>query len=117
MRPEALKLLYDIDRACTLLATFTAGRSFPDYERDPLLQSAVERQFIIIGEALHRALRLEPALEQRVTDARSIVGLRHVMVHGYAAVEPATVWGVLETGLKTLQREVAALLAEYPPPR
>ena len=55
MRPEAKKYLYDIRKACDLIAGFTAGKDLPDYRVEPLLRSGVERQFEIIGPAVRRA--------------------------------------------------------------
>lgn len=45
MRLEAKKYLYDMQQAAKLLTDFTSDRSFDDYRRDPMLKSAVERQF------------------------------------------------------------------------
>jgi len=115
MRPEGLKFLYDIRQACELLVEFTKGRSFEDYLNDSLLRSAVERQFIIVGEALFHAIRLDPSLAHAITDANLIVGMRNVMVHGYASIKPATVWGIVEEGLATLRHEVNILLADADP--
>ena len=42
--------LADIVAACDLLIEFTAGKTFTDYAADPLVRSAVERQFEIAGE-------------------------------------------------------------------
>jgi len=111
-RPEARKYLYDIGEACSLIATFTAGKSFEDYSKDPLLRSAVERQFEIVGEALSRLLQLEPLVIGRITDASRIVAFRNRLIHGYASVADEVVWGVVERNLAVLQREVAVLLDE-----
>lgn len=49
--------LFDISEAAALVTSFAAGKTFADYEHDPLLRSAIERQLEIIGEALSQALR------------------------------------------------------------
>jgi len=49
MRPEAAALLWDAQRAAGLIGAFVTDRSWPDYQRDPMLRSAVERQFEIVG--------------------------------------------------------------------
>jgi hypothetical protein len=58
MPPEVLKFLHDIDQACRLVGQFTAGKTIDNFRSDPQLRSAVERQFITIGEALQQAIRL-----------------------------------------------------------
>jgi uncharacterized protein with HEPN domain len=112
MQREARTFLSDIQQACRRLARFTADKTLEDYLEDELLRSAVERQFEIIGEALNQALREAPEIEKRITEARSIVGFRNVLAHGYSEVEDHTVWGILTDRLPRLLQEVDALLAE-----
>ena len=109
-RPETLKYLYDIAEACRLLDQFTSGKTIAEYASDALLRSAVERQFEIIGEALRLAIREEPELAGLISDSSRIIAFRNRLIHGYAAILNDVVWGVLETNLPTLQREVEALL-------
>ncbi len=111
MPPEVLKFLHDIQQACARLEQFTTGKTADDFRGDPQLRSAVERQFITIGEALQQALRVDPALDNSITDSRRIINFRNVMVHGYAQVVPDTVWGVVDTGLPELHAEVRQLIS------
>ena len=52
-RRDLRAYLHDVAEACRMIAAFTAGKSFDDYTADPMLRSAVERQFEILGEALN----------------------------------------------------------------
>ena len=112
MRLEAKKYLYDIRQAADLLAAFTAGRVFADYEADAMLRAAVERQFEIIGEALAQLARLDEGLALRISEHRRIIAFRNILIHGYVDVDDRLVWDIIETRLPALRREVAALLDE-----
>ena len=69
---ESLKHLYDMQQACRLLAAFIAGKTLGDYSADAMLRSAVERQLTIVGEALNRLKKIDPATVPRSpTHARS----------------------------------------------
>jgi len=110
--PEVRKYLFDIAQACDLLLQFTKGKSLGDYSADPLLRSAVERQFEVIGEALSQALQIEPDLPHRITYTQRIIAFRNRLIHGYASVSDELVWGVLEVNLPILRQEVHGLLDE-----
>lgn len=112
MRLEAKKRLYDVLRAAAVLAEFTDGKSIEDYERDIMLRSAVERQFTIIGEAMAQLARFDADVAARISDYPRIIGFRNVLIHGYADVDDALVWGMLEADLPKLIAEVRALLGE-----
>jgi uncharacterized protein with HEPN domain len=47
-----------MQQAASLLAQFTDGRQFADYDRDAMLRAAVGREFEIIGEALGQLAKL-----------------------------------------------------------
>jgi uncharacterized protein with HEPN domain len=111
MPPEVLKCLHDIQQACALIRKFTSGKTAADFSADDLLRSAVERQFITIGESLQQALRAEPNLATSITDCRRIINFRNVMVHGYAQIVSDTVWGVVEKNLPILQADVSRLIS------
>ena len=64
------------------------------YREGELTRSAVERQPIVIGEAVDALLRLEPLFAARICRARPIVGFRDQLRHDYAAVNHAVVWAI-----------------------
>ena len=95
MSPRELpKLLFDVEKACELILSFVEGKSFDDFVDNKLLQSAVERQSEIIGEALRKALDIDSTLEGRITDVRRVIAFRNRLIHGYAGVSPQIVWGI-----------------------
>jgi uncharacterized protein with HEPN domain len=108
---DARKYLYDIQRAASLLAEFTAGKGFEDYTREPMLRAAVERQFEVIGEALARLARLDKALAERIGEYERIIAFRNILIHGYAEVDDRLVWDIIQAKLPRLVRDVDALLA------
>jgi uncharacterized protein with HEPN domain len=112
MLPEVAKYLYDVQKACDLLSEFTQGKTLDNYQNDKLLRSAVERQFIIIGEALMQAEKLDSQLKLCISVLRQIIGFRNVLVHGYAVIKNPTVWGILQSDLPLLRQEVAKALEE-----
>lgn len=112
-RESARAYLHDIAKACGLIEEFLRGKTYAEYVESPLLRSAVERQFEIIGEALNLTLRVHPDVEGHITHARRIVSFRNRLIHGYATVADEVVWGVVEGYLPRLKTEVKGLLVEY----
>jgi uncharacterized protein with HEPN domain len=109
MELETKKLIYDMDRAVELIANFIHGKQFTDYASDPLLRSAVERQFEIIGEALNRLAKADPAFISRISDYRRIISFRNVLIHGYDVVSNEVVWDIAQNRLPVLRCEIDAL--------
>jgi uncharacterized protein with HEPN domain len=55
--------------------------------------------------------RIDAAMAQKVPDLRQIIAFRNVLIHGYATVDPARVWRVIEDNLPPLRAALAELLA------
>lgn len=77
-----------------------------------MAQSAVERKFEIIGEALNQLAKLDEALAARIPDLPQIVAFRHQLIHGYVTVNVGTVRNVMQNSLPPLLAAVQALLDE-----
>lgn len=112
MRPKSPKWLEDAADAAARIAQWTASSTLADYERDHLLRSAVERNFEIVGEALLRIERHDPATAARIPDYRKIIGFRNRIAHGYDDLDHTQVWEVVHDILPGLRASVSALLAE-----
>jgi uncharacterized protein with HEPN domain len=112
MDNRAKKLLFDVLVSGRSIREWCTGRTFSEYERDRQFRKAVEREFEIIGEALNRLTEADPVTAARIEDLNRIVGFRNRIIHGYDAVDDATVWGVAESHLPRLLQEVDALLRD-----
>jgi len=62
LRRDARSLLWDIAEAAAAIDGFIEGLGLDRYAQSPLVHSAVERKFEIIGEALGQLTRLDPEL-------------------------------------------------------
>ena len=112
MQPETRKFLYDVSQACEGLLKFIEGKNLDDYNADLLLRSGVERQLMIIGEALSQAEKIDANVSKAISNIRQIVNLRNVIVHGYSTVENETIWGILEEHVPKLREQVKILLGK-----
>jgi uncharacterized protein with HEPN domain len=88
---EVKKLFFDVHQAGELITSFVRGRSHEDFQRDRMLQSAVERQFEIIGEALRQAVAIDPELEKKMSGTRRTIDFRNRLIHGYADISARVV--------------------------
>jgi uncharacterized protein with HEPN domain len=104
--------LADIIDACDAIAAALREVELSRYESDRLIRSAVEREFILIGEALASLARLDALLTARISNVRMIVGFRNLLTHDYAAVRDATVWATAVRDAPVLRDECQALLDE-----
>ncbi|WP_290650862.1 HepT-like ribonuclease domain-containing protein [Aquisalimonas sp.] len=110
MRRDPKKYLYDVSVAADRVQRFLAGKSFPDYDVDELLRAGVERQFEIMGEALNQLSQVAPEIAAKIPEYRRIVAFRNILIHAYADVDNAIVWGIASGKLPKLRRAVAHLL-------
>ena len=106
MELEAKKLIYDVDQAVGLIVEFTQGKEFGDYADDPLLRSAVERQFEVIGEAPNPLKRVDQEVLSRISDHQRIIGFRNLLAYGYDVVSDEIVWDIVHNRLPILRQEI-----------
>lgn len=106
-RPE--KLLIDVQDAIARIEEFTAGISHEEFALDQLRRSAVQMQFIIIGEALTRLRRDHPEVFDQITKSERIVSFRNYIAHGYDTIADDVVWDVITNHLGVLKADVIRL--------
>lgn len=108
MTEKSLKYLTDILMAIALIEDFTKEISdYTSYENDKKTQSTVERQLVIIGEALNKFKQVETEIE--IQNDKQIVGFRNRLVHAYDSIDNSIVWVILSKYLKPLKSEIEVL--------
>ena len=110
MSPRARKYLWDIQDAAAAVTEFLDGKSFADYQNDRMLRSAVERQLIIVGEAMAALSRQFPEITARITEHHQVIAFRNVLVHGYDDLNHQNIWSIVENKLPILVMETRELL-------
>lgn len=73
-----------------------------------MLQDAVERNLITIGEAVNNLLKNHPEIE--ISNARRIVDIRNKLTHGYEEIENVQVWSIVIKHLPVLKIEISQLI-------
>ncbi len=114
MRTESRSALDDILRAADTVTEGLSELSLDAFLADPMVQAAVERYFMIIGEALVRIRSFEPELLTRISDSFKIIGFRNLLVHGYDRVDASEVWRVAHQNLVVLVSEIHQILGDQP---
>lgn len=106
--------LWDMLQAARRIQEFTAGISYEGYVDSALIQSAVERQLEIIGEA---ARRISDRFQQEHPEIpwSDIIGQRNVIAHQYDQIKQERIWSVVTDNIPILTARLETLIPPLPP--
>lgn len=108
MTEKSKKYVFDVLMAIDLIRQFTIDISdFNMYEKDRKTQSAVERQLVIIGEALNKLRLIESGIV--IENDKQIIGFRNRLVHAYDSIDNSIVWAIINRHLEKLKVEIEGL--------
>ena len=104
------KYLRDILRCIEQIESYfeTYPRRFGVFCDTPILQSAIQMNIAIIGEATNKLLKVAPDIT--ITKARKIVDTRNYVIHGYDSVSHEMIWSIVINHIPLLKSEVSELL-------
>jgi uncharacterized protein with HEPN domain len=86
----------------------TAGVDLAGFLGNEDLQALIERHIEVIGEAAGK-------LSQQARDLASdvpwgqVIGARNVIIHGYAAIDPKRIWGMVKDHVPALHTAIDRL--------
>lgn len=109
MQPKLLKYILDIESIISEIESIKmrAKNDFTIFQKDIILQRAVERQLEIIGEAVRNISVLNSNIA--ITSTQKIIGLRNIISHAYDSIEPELIWGIIQRDIPKLSDEIQRL--------
>ena len=111
MTTEENKLLTDIKDAILSIDEHLEGRRvFAEYEQNKTKRRAIERELEIIGEAMSKLLKINPAIP--FTHSRVIVDLRNRVIHAYDSIDETIIWKIVVKDIPLLLEEVNHFLLQ-----
>lgn len=108
--PDIRVYLYDLKKSCDNIHSFLSDCDKDSYLSDIMLKSAVERQFIIIDEALNQMLNAFPEENKHFPEASRIISFRNRLTHAYSAISDDVVWGIIQNALPSFCVKVHEML-------
>ena len=108
-KPRDKDRLNHIIEAIDNIIEFVEDKSFEVYQQDKLLRFAVIKNLEIVGEAAY-LLTKDFKSKHNSIEWADIIGMRHILVHGYYQIRDEIIWASIETELQPLREKVIALL-------
>jgi uncharacterized protein with HEPN domain len=97
-----------ITEAIDNILEFTEEKSFDEYKKDKLLRFAVIKNLEIIGEAAY-LLSVEFRTKHVDIPWNEMIGMRHILVHGYYQIRDEIIWATIETELLPLKEKIRSI--------
>jgi uncharacterized protein with HEPN domain len=112
MRRDPRKYLSDMLDRAEFVSRLLADRSLADLEEDRVLRSAVERELMVLGEAIYQLHRLAPDKAEQILGWDEIIRFRHILVHGYDVLEMEVIWDAVNNDLQPLIQQLRSILSK-----
>lgn len=110
MLPKSvLKYLLDIEAIISELESIIElhEMDYTKFSESFISVRAVERDLMIIGEAINKISKQEPNI--KISSTKHIIGLRNMIVHAYDSIDPTTLWKILMKDIPVLKSEIQNL--------
>jgi uncharacterized protein with HEPN domain len=108
-KPKDNERLLHMLEAIDNIFEFVKGKSFEVYKSDKILRFAIIKNLEIIGEAAY-LLTKDFKISHDTIEWRDIIGMRHILVHGYYQIKDEIIWATIETELKPLKDNIQKIL-------
>jgi len=102
--------LLEVEQAAAYILRRAEGRTVEDYLSDEDLRFAIERNFILIGEAMVLLRRHYPELSNEIEVQGKIINFRNFIVHHYWDIDDESVWAIIAKDVAPLKETVSLLI-------
>jgi uncharacterized protein with HEPN domain len=103
--------LADILDAIDRIEKMTAGMEFGKFSKDSIVQDAVVKNLLVIGEAVKNIPGKMKACFDGV-EWKKIAGLRDVLIHAYFNIDNRILWDIVKNKLEPLGKAVTEMMAQ-----
>lgn len=111
-KPRDKERLQHIIEAIDNVFEFIQDKSFEDYKKDKILRFAIIKNLEIVGEASY-LLTKDFKENHDSVEWDDIIGMRHILVHGYYQIRDEIIWATIETELQPLKKEISSFILEF----
>jgi uncharacterized protein with HEPN domain len=103
--------LTDILEAANLAQSFVAGVTYAEFSQNVEKYFAVTRALEIIGEA---AAHIPEKMREHYSEVpwSQMVGMRNVLIHGYAGVSVAVLWRTVQEDVPVLKQAIEEVIED-----
>jgi len=108
-KPKDNERLLHMLEAIDNIYEFVNGKTFEVYKKDKILRFAIIKNLEIIGEAAY-LLTKDFKNKHDSIEWGDIIGMRHILVHGYYQIKDEIIWATIETELGPLKAKLQKFL-------
>jgi uncharacterized protein with HEPN domain len=101
-------LIQDILEGIERLERYIQEKSFADFVDDEMMKDAVERIFILIGEAANKISEPTRVAYPKIP-WQKMADLRHRVVHEYFGVDYNNIWIIIQRDIPELKEKLQAI--------
>ena len=105
--------LKHILEAINNIEEFCIGKEFSDFVAEKILWFAIIKNLEIIGEASYLITRDFRSKNPHI-EWNAIIGMRHILVHGYYQIRNEIIWATIEQDIPNLKSAIQKLISDFP---
>lgn len=111
-KPKDHERLLHMVEAIDNIFEFVTDKTFDSYKKDKILRFAIIKNLEIVGEAAYLLTKDFKSRNDSI-EWNDIIGMRHILVHGYYQIKDEIIWATIDTELAPLKIKLQRLIEYY----